>query len=283
FYRMMLGAFEITALSDGVFDLDTGKLLTNTTPGNLRRLLEESFHHDAVPTSVNAYLINTGEQLILVDTGAAQRFGPTLGRMPANLVASGYRPEQVDALLITHMHPDHIGGMVANGKMLFPNAAAFVDRREAEYWLGDSALQHAADDRKNFFEGAVASMTPYSRAGQLQTFEGPAELLAGMRAIPAPGHTPGHTMYSVQSQGQRLVFWGDLTEIASVQFVQGNVATAFDGDGPESARQRDVSYADAAAERYLVAGSHLPFPGIGHVRKDGTGYAWVPIDYEPIR
>lgn len=283
FYRMMVGDFEITALSDGVFDLKTDELLTNIAPARRRELLERSFHHDALPTSVNAYLINTGDRLVLVDTGAAQRFGPTLGRLPANLIASGYRPEQVDTILITHMHPDHIGGLVAQGKAVFPNATVLVDRRDAECWLSATALAKASEDRRSFFEGAAASIAPYASASKLRLFEAPVDILPGIHAIPAPGHTPGHTLYSVESNGQRLVLWGDLTEVASIQFSDPTVTIAFDSDGAEASRQRTKAYADAADHRDLVGAAHLPFPGLGHVRREGAGYAWVPIDYDGIR
>jgi glyoxylase-like metal-dependent hydrolase (beta-lactamase superfamily II) len=282
FYRLMLGDIEITALSDGVFDLQTNELLTDTTPSTAR-LLTDSFHEQAVPTSVNAYLVNTGSHLILVDSGAAKLFGPTLGGLLANLAASGYRPEQVDTVLITHMHPDHIGGLMSDGRMVFPNATLLVEQKEADYWLSAAAREAAPAERKAFFDGAVACVGPYASAGRFKPFVGPANLLPGIRAIPAPGHTPGHTLYAVESKGQRIVFWGDLMEVASVQFVEPTVTIAFDSDGHEAVRQRMRAYEEAARGRYLVAGAHLPFPGIGHLRSEGHGYSWVSIDYNTMR
>jgi glyoxylase-like metal-dependent hydrolase (beta-lactamase superfamily II) len=282
FYRLMLGDIEITALSDGVFDLQTNELLSNTTP-TTARLLAESFHGQAVPTSVNAYLVNTGAQLILVDTGAAKLFGPTLGSLRANLLASSYRPEQVDTILITHIHPDHIGGLVDNGKMVFPNATIRLEQKEADYWLNSAARDAAPAERKAFFDGAAACIEPYASAGQFKPFTGAAKVSPGIRALPAPGHTPGHTLYAVESKGQKLVFWGDLMEVASVQFVEPTVTIAFDSDAQEAVRQRAPAYAEAAKGRYLVAGAHLPFPGIGHLRSDGRGYSWVPIDFDSMR
>ena len=281
FYRMMLGDFEITALSDGTFELRTSEMLTNATARS-GELLTGSFHGDAVTTSVNAYLVNTGDRLVLVDAGAAQLFGPTLGKLLANLAAAGYRPEQVDTILITHMHPDHIGGLVAAGKMAFPNATVHADQRDADFWTSAAELEKASSARKGYFQGAAAAIGPYASAGRFKPFTGPSDLLPGIRAMPAPGHTPGHTLYAIESKGQKLVFWGDLTEIASVQFAEPTVTMAFDSDEPESARERQKAYADAAQGRYLVAGAHLPFPGIGHVRAEGAGYAWVPVDYRAV-
>jgi glyoxylase-like metal-dependent hydrolase (beta-lactamase superfamily II) len=281
YFRMMLGDFEVTALSDGVFEVQTGEVLTHATARS-RDLLEGSFHGDAVGTSVNAYLVNTGERLVLIDTGAAMLFGPSLGHLLVNLAASGYRPEQVDTILITHVHPDHVGGLLAEGRIAFPNATVLADRRDADFWLSLSELDQAPASRKPFFEAATATIGAYAKAGKFKAIEGPALLFPGFRAIPAPGHTPGHTVYAVESRGQKLVVWGDLTEIAAIQFAEPTVTMTFDSDGPESVRARMQLYADAAQGRYLVAGSHLSFPGIGHVRAEGQAYSWVPIDYRSV-
>lgn len=283
FYRMMLGDFEITALSDGVFDLQTRKMLTDATPTQLDGLLARSFETDAVPTSVNAYLINTGDKLVLVDTGAAKLFGPTLGNLLANFAASGYRPEQVDAILITHMHPDHIGGFMADGNAVFPNATVYADQHDAGIWLSAVAMQKSVAEKKYIFQDAAAAIAPYSSAGRFKPFKGPINLFPGISAVPAPGHTPGHTIYAIESKGQKLMLWGDLMEIASVQFVAPAVTTAYDVDAPESAQQRQTALADASRGRYLVGGAHLPFPGIGHVRSEHASYTWVPVDYDMVR
>jgi glyoxylase-like metal-dependent hydrolase (beta-lactamase superfamily II) len=202
YYRMMLGDFEITALSDGTVDLKPKELLTNTTPAHVGEMLARSFEDDSVPTSVNAYLINTGSKLILVDTGAAKLFGPTLGNLLANLAAAGYRPEQVDAILITHMHPDHVGGLMAEGKMAFANATVHADQRDAAFWLSPAELAKAPEDMKGFFQGAAVSLNPYVGAGKFKPFDGSSELFPGIRAVAAPGHTPGHTLYAIESRGR---------------------------------------------------------------------------------
>jgi glyoxylase-like metal-dependent hydrolase (beta-lactamase superfamily II) len=283
YYRMMLGDFEITALSDGTVDLKPKELLTRTTPAHVGQMLARSFETEIVPTSVNAFLINTGDKLILVDTGAAKLFGPTLGNLLSNLAAAGYKPEQVDAVLITHMHPDHVGGLVADGKIAFPNATVHADQRDAAFWLSSAELDKAPAAMKGFFQGAAASLNPYVGAGKLKTFDGSTDLFPGIRAVAAPGHTPGHTTYVIESKGEKLVLWGDLMHVAAVQFPEPAVTIAFDTDSPAAARERAKAYADAAKGRYLVAGAHLPFPGIGHLRADGKGYAWVPVDYNTVR
>ena len=245
-YRMMLGSFEVTALSDGTVKLPMDQLLTNIKPATLQQLLARSYLKAPIETSVNGYLINTGTKLVLIDTGAAGLFGPTLGKLVANLKASGYTPEQVDEIYITHMHPDHVGGLVEGGKLAFPNATVRAHIKEGEFWLSQANLDKAPADGKGFFQGAMASLNPYVAAGKLKPFDVETELVPGIRAIPAAGHTPGHTIYAVESQGNKLVVWGDLMHVAAVQFAMPSVTIAFDNDPKAAAPARMKNYADAA-------------------------------------
>jgi len=279
YYRMMLGDVEVTALSDGTVALEVDKLLTHTTPAQTKQALARAYLASPVETSVNAYLVNTGTKLVLIDTGAGGLFGPTLGGLVANLKAAGYQPEQVDEVYITHMHPDHVGGLVAGGKPVFPNAVVRADRHDADFWLSQKTLDAAPKDEKGFIEGAMASLNPYVNAGRFKPFDGDTELVPGVRALPSPGHTPGHTTYVVESKGQKLVLWGDLMHVAAVQFARPAVTIQFDTDSRAAAVQRKKAYADAAKQGYWVAAAHLPFPGIGHLRRDGGGYAFVPANY----
>jgi glyoxylase-like metal-dependent hydrolase (beta-lactamase superfamily II) len=282
-YRMMLGDFEVTALSDGTVDLDVKQLLTNVKPREVDALLKRSFTANPVRTSVNGYLVNTGDKLVLVDTGAAGLFGPTLGKLVENLKASGYQPEQVDAVVITHLHPDHVGGVMANGRAVFPNATLHVDQRDAGYWLSAEQLAKAPEAAKGFFQGAMASTKPYADAGKLKTFDGNTTLVPGIRALAAYGHTPGHSVYAVESKGQKLLLWGDLMHVSAVQFAKPVVTIQFDVDSKSASVQRRNAYTDAAKGGYLVAAAHLPFPGIGRLRAEGAGYRFVPIDYAPVK
>lgn len=279
FYRMMLGSFEVTALSDGTVSLHVEKLLTNTTPQQVTRSLSRSFLSSPVVTSVNGYLINTGEKLVLIDAGAAGLFGPTLGNLIANLKAAGYTPEQVDEIYITHMHPDHVGGLAAGDQAAFPNAIVRADQREADFWLIEANLAKAPEASKGFFQGAMASLKPYVSAGKFKPFSGDTALVPGIRAVATHGHTAGHSVYVVESQGQKLVLWGDLMHVAAVQFAAPSVTIQFDTDAKAAARQRQKAFADATKNGYWVAGAHLAFPGIGHIRSEGKGYAWVPANY----
>jgi glyoxylase-like metal-dependent hydrolase (beta-lactamase superfamily II) len=279
YFRMLLGDIEITALLDGTIDLEPKKLLTNVGAAEIDRSLARSFQAGAVPTSVNAFVVNTGGKLVLVDAGAAGLFGPTLGRMLTNLRAAGYQPEQVDEILITHFHPDHVGGLVAGDKTVFPNATVHADQRDVDFWLSKEQMDKAPADTKAFFQGAMASLNPYVTAGRLKAFTGTTDLLPGIRAVAANGHTPGHTVYEVSSQGQKLLVWGDLMHVAAVQFPNPKVTIAFDVNSKAAAAERLKLFAQAAKNRSFIAGAHLPFPGLGHLRAEGRGYTWVPLDY----
>ncbi|CAN7398729.1 MBL fold metallo-hydrolase [Pseudoduganella sp. LjRoot289] len=278
YFRMMLGDFEVTALNDGTVDLPMDKLL-HDKPAKTTQTLAKSFLKVPLETSVNGYLINTGGKLVLIDTGAGGLFGPTLGKLVSNLKASGYQPEQVDEIYITHLHPDHVGGAAAAGKAAFPNAVLRADKHDTDFWLSKVNLERAPADQKGFFQGAMASVSPYSDAGKLNPFEGSTELVPGVKAVSSYGHTPGHTVYVVESKGQKLVLLGDLLHVQAVQFEDPSVTIEFDSDSKAALAQRKAAFADAAKQGYWIAAAHLQFPGIGHVRSSGKGYQFVPANY----
>src|SRR5580658_2484720 len=213
-YRMMLGDFEVTTLNDGTFPMDLAKLLSNITPKQLDEDLSRSFLTNPVEASVNGFLINTGSKLVLIDTGAGTFFMPTVGKLLSNLKASGYRPEQVDEIYITHMHGDHVGGLLQDGKPAYPNATVRAARQEADYWLSKAHMDAAPKEAQGAFQTAMSVLNPYVAAGRFKAFDGDVELVPGIRAMATPGHTPGHTVYVVESKGQRLVLWGDLMHSA---------------------------------------------------------------------
>jgi glyoxylase-like metal-dependent hydrolase (beta-lactamase superfamily II) len=283
YYRMMLGDFEVTTLSDGTFPMQVADLLTNITGKQLDEDLDRSFLTNPIEESVNGFLINTGTKLVLIDTGAGGFFGPTLGKLVTSLEASGYRPEQVDEIYITHMHPDHIGGLVADGKRVFPNAVVRAAQAEGDYWLSKAKMEAAPKEAKDTFEDAMKALGPYVAAHRYRPFQGDVELVPGVRAIAAPGHTPGHTLYIIESGGQKLLLWGDLMHVAAAQFPDPAVTIRFDFDSASAAEQRRKVFADAAANRYYVGGAHLPFPALGHLRANGTGYTFVHVNYTSLQ
>jgi glyoxylase-like metal-dependent hydrolase (beta-lactamase superfamily II) len=277
FFRTMVGDVEVTALYDGAARLDAVKMLdqpAQETDAALRSL----FLRNPVATSDNAYLINTGAKLILVDTGAGSLLGPALGKLQSNLRAAGYAPNEVDDILLTHMHRDHIGGLVADGHAVFPNAIVHADKRDADYWLSADHLEDAPVDQKPRFEGAMAALAPYIVAGRFQTFASDSEIVPMVRAVAASGHSVGHTTYVVESKGQSLWLIGDLINVGAVQFDHPQISSSFDGDHAAAAATRQRVLDEAAGQRALIAGAHLPFPGLGHLQGLGGGWRWLPLD-----
>jgi len=282
FHRIMLGSFEVTAISDGTIDLSVEKILVNPVP-KTEQALADAFLKTPVETSVNSYLINTGNKLILIDAGAGTLFGPTLGKLVANIKAAGYEPAQIDEIYLTHLHTDHVGGVTANGAQLFPNAVVRADKHDADYWLSKANLDKAGEDTKGMFKGAVASLAPYISAKKFVPFDGVTELTPGIKSYPTYGHTEGHTVYVVESQGQKLFLIGDLIHVGAVQFEHPEVTIAFDTNQKLAAEQREKIFTEAAKDGVLVGAAHLQFPGLGHLHKDKKAYEWVPVNYTQLR
>lgn len=278
-YRMMLGKVEVTALSDGTRAMPVEKLLKGSSPDRTRQTLTAAFLPLPYQMNFNAFLVNTGSKLILVDTGAGQLLGGRPGKLVEALEASGYRPSQVDEIYITHMHPDHIGGLAAHGARVFPNAVLRINRREADYWLSKENMGKAAPDQKALFKDAQAAVAPYIRAGRFSPFSGNIELSPGIRALALFGHTPGHTGYMVESGNRKMLIWGDVIHVPAVQLADPAISIDFDTNPVQARAMRERVLADAARNGWLIAGAHLPFPGLGHVVKDGPGYRWLPVSY----
>lgn len=278
--RVLVGDFEVTPLSDGVVDLPMVDLLHNDK-ANTRATLEKAHLANPVTTSVNTFLVNTGNRLVLVDTGAGALFGPALGKLLDNIKASGYQPEQIDDILITHLHPDHVGGLMAAGRVAFPNAVIHADQRDADYWLSEANMAKADKDKAGYFQGAIASLSPYVKAGKFQPFSQDGEVVPGIKAVATPGHTPGHTVYVAESQGKKLVFIGDLIHVGAVQFDRPGITIGFDSDPKQAAAARSKEFSVLAREGALVAAAHLQFPGLGYIRANGKAWTWIPANYAP--
>jgi glyoxylase-like metal-dependent hydrolase (beta-lactamase superfamily II) len=277
FYRMMLGDDEITVLSDGTFSVGIDKIMSK--PDEARQVLASD--HETLPLelSINAFLINTGSRLILVDTGEGQASDGAPGRLIGNLRAAGYQPEQIDAILITHMHGDHSGGLSIGGQLAFPNATVYVDKRDSDYWLSPATEAKAPAAMKQTFQQIRALFEPEVKAGKLHPFDGASELFPGVSSVPSYGHTPGHTAYMIESKGQKLLLWGDSMHLAEVQFADPDVTIEYDSDPKAAIASRKKLMAAAAAQGFIVGGAHISFPGLGHIRADGKGYTWIPVPY----
>lgn len=285
YYRMALGQMEVTALFDGQVALNPA-ILKGAPEKDIQNLLKKMFvpvSAEGVQTAVNAFLVNTGSKLILVDAGAADCFGPTLGAVSDNIRSAGYDAKDVDTVLLTHLHGDHACGLTArDGSAAFPNAVVYVAKQETGFWLNQDIAAQAPPPMQPFFVQAQAALAPYMQAGKLKKFEAGDSLFPGVTSLALPGHTPGHAGFQFQSAGQQLLIWGDVVHSHSVQFGRPEVSIDFDVDQSQAVATRKKIFAQASQEQTWIAGAHLPFPGLGHIRIEDTGYAWVPIEYAPL-
>ncbi|SDT08685.1 Glyoxylase, beta-lactamase superfamily II [Pseudomonas asplenii] len=282
YFRQAVGDYEVTALFDGYNDLSP-ELLKGLSPEKVRGLLKrQAIGPDRMPTTFNAYLINTGKHLVMIDSGAGHCVPQTAGQLVPNIQASGYQPEQVDTIFLTHLHLDHVCGLVdATGKALFPNATVYVAQAEADFWLDPQRKANAPDNAKEYFDIAQHSLAPYKDSGRLKTFTPPASPIAEVQTAYASGHTPGSTIYRFASNGSAISFIGDLIHNAAVQFDHPEVAIRFDVDPKKAIKAREDEFSQLAADGEWLAAAHLPFPGIGHVTQSARHFTWVPALYGP--
>jgi glyoxylase-like metal-dependent hydrolase (beta-lactamase superfamily II) len=278
-YAITVGEAQITALSDGTVPQDLHALLHGTTNYNIDALLKKGYLSNPMELSLNAFLLRIDGRIVLIDTGAGQLFGPGYGgKLLASLSAAGVTPAQVTDILLTHLHDDHMGGLVRDGQIVFPNATVRVGQPDLDFFLDRSNSTKAHYDMK-YFDEAFKTVKLYVDAGKVQGFQGMAEIMPGVTGTVHPGHTPGSAFYTVQSEGQKIIFVGDIVHVAAVQFSQPAITIDYDVDQNSAAKTRQQEFAILAQDRTLIAVPHLPYPGIGHVRQVGNGYEWVPIEY----
>lgn len=279
-HRFMLGDLEITALSDGYLNLGL-ELFPSADPAAAEALLAKAFLPKPLPTSVNAYLVTKGDRRVLIDTGTASAMGPLLGHIPEALAAAGVGPEEIDTIIITHLHPDHANGLVGiGGTAAFPAAEVVVAAPEFAFWHDDGIRSKAPDQMKPYFEIARKSLVPYH--GKVRKIEGEVEIAPGISALPAPGHTPGHLALRIGSGDANLLLLTDVIHASALQFAHPEWAIAFDVDQEAAIATRKKVLDMVSADGLLVAGMHLPFPGIGHVIRDGNAYAYVPTPWPAL-
>lgn len=285
YYRVRVGQMEVIALSDGTVPVDAEKLLHSAeVGGKVPELLHSAYLHNPVEVSITAFLVNTGTKLILVDAGAGELFGPKYGgHIVSSLQAAGYQADQITDVLITHIHADHSGGLTIQDRVVFSNAIIHVNKLDTDFWLDKKRMEGAdtvsLSSSKRSFMAAMKVFRPYLAAGRVKTFEGNKELFPGIHSIATPGHTPGHTIYMLESEGNKLVFWGDLIHIGGVQFADPGIAVGFDVDKEKGIAQRVALYREAAEQGYIIAADHLSYPGLGRIRPKADGYEWLPVPY----
>jgi len=280
FFRLKVGDLEVTALYDAaaVFELPWLKGKKATIDGVAKALNQDPHLLDAADLG---FLVNTGKQLILVDAGAGTWYGGgAFGRLAGSLRSAGYTPEQVDLVLVTHLHADHVGGLTSHdGNIVFPNAEVYVAKAESDFWLSPEIAAKAPKDLQPFFQSAQAIAAPYIKAGKWHTFSGSEPIVGGMRLVPLSGHTPGHTGYEFSSKGKKILFWGDTVHAQRVQLPRPEVTVVFDIAPTAAAATRSQLLRKLADEDVVIASPHLLFPGLGRLHKAGRGYSWAPVAF----
>lgn len=278
-YHRRIGDIVITALSDGYLD-GTVEVMQNIAPAEATRMLEDRFRPGR-RTSVNCYLVYSAGRLALIETGSGDYLLPTAGKLQQNLKAAGVDPADIEAVILTHMHPDHSAGLTdpKTGAKFFPNAELVVHENEPRHWQDDGAMSRADERaRKLYFECAREQMAPYHN--QMRTFSGPTEVFPGVTSVRLHGHTPGHSGYMIASGGKSLLIWGDIIHVPEVQVPRPEVTMAFDTDPNAAAATRRRIFDQVTKDRQLIAGMHVHFPGFAHLVNEGGRYLMVPEPWD---
>ncbi|MEC5321527.1 MBL fold metallo-hydrolase [Brenneria populi subsp. brevivirga] len=273
FPNQPIGEFSIAAISDGYLSTNLD-LLTNIDPEDASRLQQNAGVSDPASIHINCYLVRGRGRTILIDAGAGgvKQWG---GRLKANLALAGVSPSDIDAILLTHAHPDHIGGLVdSSGEAALPNAELVVHRHEVSFWEDDGNLSRASERARGNFLFARKVFDKYRE--QIRTFTDN-EVLPGISAIPLPGHTAGHSGYRIESDGGSLLIWGDIVHFPHIQIARPDVSIAFDQNPRLAADTRSRLLDIVSSDKILIAGMHLGEPGFAHIERTDKAYK---ISYE---
>jgi glyoxylase-like metal-dependent hydrolase (beta-lactamase superfamily II) len=275
--RIQIGRFEVTFLSDGFIDFPY-EFFTGASPEQVRAAAAAYFADGpkGVRAGFTVWLINDGERLGLVDSGPAGTVSKSSGRLLAALAAIGVTPDQIDAVIATHLHVDHIAGLVAGDRAQFPNAEVYADRRDVAFFTDPAKAAAAPDLLRSSFATAEKLVKLYPK---LQRIDGERELSHGISIVDLAGHTPGQIGVRVADAGQSLLLAADMLFHPAAHPAMPGLGILFELDKPAADASRGRFFARMAEERALVAATHMPFPGLGHVAKDGDRLRWVPADW----
>lgn len=280
FQRFFVGDIEVIALWDGYtplpnaiitgFDADVAKAAA--------RAAYRTFDPAATAVSINGYIIKTAGKIIAVDTGAPAAMAPTVAHWSASLALAGLTLDQIDAVFVTHMHGDHVGGLVdlKTGGATMPDAELIAAQAEWDFTFSDevyAALPEGFRANFDFSRLAVSSYKPRFNGIAMDT---ETEIAPGVQAIPLPGHTPGHMGLRIHQGGEQLLIWGDAIHFAAYQFMRPDWGVLFDADVEQAVKSRRRVLGEAAADRLRVAGMHLDFPAVGYVEADNDSYRYIP-------
>lgn len=274
-YRYKAGEVELTALLDGARPADKPETIfgTNQKPEDVAALLSANFlPADKLVNMFTPLLMNTGKELVLFDTGLGLSNG---GQVLQKLADAGYSPEQIDLVVITHGHPDHIGGVAAEGKPLFPNARYAIGETEYQFWSAPERQSGPTEGPAKLF---AANVVPFK--DKMTFLKDGSDVVPGLRAIAAPGHTPGHMAFHLESGGKRLLIGADFCNHYVLSLQRPDWEVKFDADKATAAKTRKSLLDMIATDRIPFTSYHMPFPSVGFVEKTGESYRYVPASYQ---
>jgi glyoxylase-like metal-dependent hydrolase (beta-lactamase superfamily II) len=278
FYRLKLGTIEITIISDGTLGFPA-ETLWGDRAEDARGLLTSTFQPiSPLGLQLNVILVNTGDKLVLIDAGSGVgKFQKTSGALLGNLAAAGYAPGDIDMVLLTHAHADHLWGIsdAENESLAYPSAEFIAGETEVGFWSDPARTVNVPAVLKAEVSRAHLKLAK----PRLRLIKDGVEVAPGVTAFDTPGHTPGHMAVHISSGGEELLLTGDVVANSAISFLHPEWPFGFDMDMPLATKTRMAFLDRAAADKALVGGYHLPFPGFGHVVREGSGYRWLPADW----
>ncbi len=269
-HHSKVGFTEVFVFLDGILPVPASLVLAgNEMP--VEQMIQKHIVPATLEWSNNVFLVPLARKNFLIDVGGGDLFAEGSGHLISSMAAAGFAPSDITDILLTHLHPDHTGGLVKDGQMVFPDAQIHVARRELDYWLDLESRANAVEHHNIFFENIDRSFMPYLHAVRIEPFDDGAELTPRLRSLPLPGHTPGHTAFVLSSHDDAVTFTGDLFNDPA-QVPHPDLKLTFDWNAERAIVTRRKTLEDAAVRHLTIAPAHAPFPGFSTIRKDGFGY-----------
>ena len=279
FRKQKVGDFEVIALNDGVARRPlAAEFVRNAPLTEVQELLRsQNLPTDYIDIPFTAFLIVAGKRKVLMDTGFSDNGGPTIGRLMSNLNAAGYKAEDIDTVILSHYHGDHILGVRNKaGQLVYPNAKIMVPSVEHAFWMDHARMAAAPDAMKGAFQ-TVRRMLGGLGDHKLVKFEAGAEVVPGVKSVAAYGHTPGHTLFMVESKGEKFAYLAYITNVPQLFARNPDWAVQFDMDAEAARLTRRKVFDMIANDRVMAGGFHFPFPAFGRVEKLGSGFEFKPV------